>query len=150
MTYTLPNYFNTLLDPNASNNPSLPHVPTQYFNKDRSSNQPQKQPQGQPQNQLSQTQAQHTSSAIGKAFKTEIEQMDEYVIEEFKKVKISLSAFELLKVPTVRHSFFRFINGTPYSKATPEIPTKRVSFKDPQSEPIIQKIHGKKSDPPHN
>lgn len=36
-TFTLPNNFSTLPDPNASNNPGYPHVPTQYFNKNRQS-----------------------------------------------------------------------------------------------------------------
>lgn len=72
--------------------------------------------------------------------------MGEYVIEEFKKVKISLYAFELLKVPTIRHAFFRVINETPSSKTTQEIPAKRVTFEEPRHEPIIQEIIGKKKD----
>lgn len=58
------------------------------------------------------------SSSLGRAFEVEIEKMGEYVAKEFKKVKISLSMFELIKVPTIRHAFFQVINETPSSKST--------------------------------
>lgn len=32
-----------------------------------------------------------------------IEQLTAYVVEEIKKLKVSLSAFELLRVPTIRN-----------------------------------------------
>lgn len=72
--------------------------------------------------------------------------MGEYVAEEFKKGKINLSAFELLKVPIVRHALFMVINGTPSSKKTQEIPTKRATFDEPWQEIIIQEIIGRKKD----
>lgn len=72
--------------------------------------------------------------------------MGEYVADEFKNVKISLSTFELLKFPTIRNSFFRMINGTASFKSTQDILAKKVSFKEPQHEPIIQEIIGKKKD----
>lgn len=54
-TSTPPNNFSTSPDPNANNNPGLPHVPSQYLNKDRPQNQLKNQswsqPQGQSQNQ---------------------------------------------------------------------------------------------------
>lgn len=58
--------------------------------------------------------------------------MGEYVVEEFKKVKISLSAFELLKVPIVRHAFFRVLNETPSSKTTQEESTKKFTIEEPK------------------
>lgn len=58
--------------------------------------------------------------------------MDENVAEEFKKVKISLSTFGFLKVPAIRHAFFRVINGTPSSKKTQEVSEKRVTFEEPR------------------
>lgn len=74
--------------------------------------------------------------------------MGEYVAKELKKVKASLSAFELLQIPAIRNAFFRSLNGTTPSKPTQDTTTKKVSFDTYSSEPIIREILRAKLDQP--
>lgn len=76
--------------------------------------------------------------------------MGEYVAEEFKKVKISLSDFELLKVPAVRHAFFRVLNETPSSSMTLKMSAKKVTFEEFKNEPEKQDNTRKRRDIPKN
>lgn len=85
------NIFNTPPDPNARNNLSYSKVSPQYFNRNR---------------QLDPTKKLHNDLAKGNPSEVDVEHMGEYVTKELKKVKVSLSAFELLRVTTIRNSFF--------------------------------------------
>lgn len=91
------------------------------------------------------------------------------MVDVLKKFKVSFSAFELLRVPivrdtffrslngiellrvpAVRNAFFRSLNGNAPSKLSQEALTKKVSFNTLNSEPMIREILGKKLDQPLN
>lgn len=92
-----PNNFSTPPDPNASNNPSFPHVSKQYLSKDR---QAQAEPQKEKIVQAGKDKVEEPPKEV--FIDMSEEQMASYVAEEFKKLKVNLSAFELLRFPAIR------------------------------------------------
>lgn len=92
-----PNNFSTPPDPNASNNPSYPQVSKQYLSKDR-------QAQAESQKERTVEASKDKAEELSKEASTDMsqEQMASYVAEEFKKLKVNLSAFELLRFPAIR------------------------------------------------
>lgn len=93
------NNFSTPPDPNASNNRSYTHVSKQYLSKEG-------------QTQMDMLKGKNVE--VGKDKVVEIpreaaanlseEKLAVYVAEELKKLKVSLSSFELLRVPTIRNA----------------------------------------------
>lgn len=70
----------------------------------------------------------------------EVDQMEEYMAEVLKKVKVDLSAFELLRVPTIRNSFFQSLSGTTQPKALQDTTIRKVPSSMTKNEPILRQV----------
>lgn len=65
--------------------------------------------------------------------------MGEYVVEEVKKVKVNLSAFELLRVPMIRSVVLGSLGENISLKSSQDATIKKVGF----SEPVVKEMIGK-------
>lgn len=72
-----------------------------------------------------------------------VEKMGEYVAEELKKVKFSLFAFQLIRVPIIRNAFFGSLNDATPSKSSQDAFEKKVTFSTPKCEPMMREVVGK-------